>query len=218
VCTCPTSYANLKECIGELEDEKTRAVINMVLKAVNYEYKGGVTVYHGAEMLYAMKESLTKRATLSLIGLMIATHHGCHYLKVFYDEVISGSWEYPTLLDEIRAAFFGTPVDYSERSLCCGMGFSHFITSSDYTESIALLKLESILAEEPDVIVTMCGACQAVLDYFQKRFEKKFERVAPVLNVSQLVEILLGADTQRDLAIQFAAVDVLSLLKKIKTI
>jgi len=24
VCTCPTSYANLKECIGDLEDDKTR--------------------------------------------------------------------------------------------------------------------------------------------------------------------------------------------------
>jgi hypothetical protein len=66
VCTCPTSYANLKECIGALNDEKTRAVINNVLKAVNYEYKGGVTVYHAAEVLYAMKESLIERATLSL--------------------------------------------------------------------------------------------------------------------------------------------------------
>jgi heterodisulfide reductase subunit B len=90
---------------------------------------------------------------------------------VFYDEVVSGLWEYPTLLEEICAAFSGTLVDYSERSLCCGMGFSNFITESDYTESIALLKLESILAEEPDVIVTMCGACQAVLDHLQKRFE-----------------------------------------------
>jgi heterodisulfide reductase subunit B len=218
VCTCPTSYANLKECTGALNDEKTRAVINNVLKAVNYEYKGGVTVYHAAEVLYAMKESLIERATLSLTGLKIATHHGCHYSKVFYDEVTGGSWEYPTLLDEICAEFSGTLLDYSERSLCCGMGFSNFVTSSDYTESIALLKLKSILAEEPDVIITMCGACQAVLDHLQKRFEKKFERVAPVLNVSQLVAILLGADTQRDVAIQFSAVDVLPLLKKIKTV
>ena len=98
------------------------------------------------------------------------------------------------------------------------MGFSNFVTSSEYTESIALLKLESILAEEPDVIVTMCGACQAVLDHLQKRFEKNFERVAPVLNVSQLVAILFGADTHRDVAIQFAAIDVPPLLKKIKTV
>ena len=37
VCTCPTSYANLKECIGELNDNKTRTAINDVLKTVNYE-------------------------------------------------------------------------------------------------------------------------------------------------------------------------------------
>ena len=171
VCTCPTSYANLKECIGELNDVKTRTAINDVLKAVNYEYQGGVTVYHAAEVLYAMKEILIKRATQSLSGLKIATHHGCHYSTVFCDEVVSGLWEYPTLLDERCAAFSGTLADYSERSLCCGMGFSNFITESDYTESIVLLKLESILAEEPDVIVTMCGACQAVLDHLQKRFK-----------------------------------------------
>ena len=79
------------------------------------------------------------------------------------------------------------------------------------TESKALLKLESILEEEPDIIITICDACQAVFDHIQKRFEKNFERVVPVLNVSQLVAILLGADTQRDVAIQFAAVDVLPL-------
>ena len=218
VCTCPTSYTNLKECLSELSDNQTRAAINDVLKAVNYEYKGGVTVYHAAEVLYAMKENLMKRATLSLSGLKIATHHGCHYSKVFYNEVVSGLWEYPTLLDEICEAFSGTLLDYSERSLCCGMGFSNFITSSDYTESIALLKLDSILAEEPDVIVTMCGACQTVLDHFQKRFEKKLDRVVPVLNISQLVGILLGANITKDACIQFAAIDVLPVLKKMEVV
>lgn len=218
VCTCPTSYANLKECINELNDEKTRAAINDVLKAVKHEYKGGVTVYHAAEVLYAMRKILAERAKLSLSGLKIATHHGCHYNKIFYDEVVGGLWEYPTLLDNICSSFSGTLVDYSERSLCCGMGFSHFVSSSDYTESIGLLKLESIFAEEPDVIVTMCGACQTVLDYLQKRFEKNLERVAPVLNISQLVAILLGANITKDACIQFAAIDVLPVLKKTEVI
>lgn len=93
VCTCPTSYANLKECMNELNDEKTRALINDVLKAVKYEYKGGVTVYNAAEVLYAMKESLIERTRLSLSGLKIATHHGCHYNKIFYDEIVGGHWD-----------------------------------------------------------------------------------------------------------------------------
>jgi heterodisulfide reductase subunit B len=218
VCTCPTSYANLKECINELKSDNARAAINDVLKAVNHKYKGGVTVYHAAEVLYAVKEILAERARLSLSGLKIATHHGCHYNKVFYEEVVGGSWEYPTLLDEISSVFSGTLVDYSERSLCCGMGFSHFVSSSEYTESIGLRKLESILAEGPDVIVTMCGACQTVFGYLQKQFRKRLERAAPVLNISQLVAILLGANIKKDVCTQFAAIDVLPVLKKIKAV
>ncbi len=218
VCTCPTSYANLKECISELDDEKTRAAINDVLKAVNYEYNGGITVYHAAEVLYALKEVLAERARLSLSDVNIATHHGCHYTKVFYDEVTGGLWEYPTLLDEICAAFSGTLVDYSERSLCCGLGYSHLISGDEYPESISFRKLESVLSEKPDVIVTMCAGCQFMLDKFQRQFEERLNNVVPVLNVSQLVALLLGADKSRDACLQFATIDVTPLLEKIGAI
>ncbi len=218
VCTCPTSYANLKECIGELNDDKTRAAINDVLKAVNYEYKGGVTVYHAAEVLYSLKEILAERAKFSLSQVHIATHHGCHYTKVFYDEVTGGLWEYPTLLDEICAAFSATLVDYSERSSCCGLGFSHLIGVDEYTESTSFRKLESILAEEPDLIVTMCAGCQLILDRFQRQFEERFNHVVPVLNVSQLVALLLGADKSRDACLQFGTIDIKPLLEKMGAI
>jgi heterodisulfide reductase subunit B len=218
VCTCPTSYANLKECICELNDEKTRAAINDVLKAVNYEYNGGVTVYHAAEVLYAMKEILAGRARLSLSGITIATHHGCHYTKAFYDEVVSGPWEYPTLLDEICAAFSGTLLDYSERSLCCGLGYSHLIGADEYPELISFRKLESALSEKPDVIVTMCAGCQFMLDRFQRQFEERLKTVAPVLNVSQLVALLLGANKTRDACLQFATIDVSPLLEKMEAV
>jgi heterodisulfide reductase subunit B1 len=218
VCTCPTSYANLKECISELDDEKTRAAINDVLKAVNYEYNAGITVYHAAEVLYALKEILAERARLSLSDVNIATHHGCHYTKVFYDEVTGGLWEYPTLLDEICAAFSGTLVDYSERSLCCGLGYSHLISGDEYPEAISFRKLESVLSEKPDVIVTMCAGCQFMLDKFQRQFEERLNHVVPVLNVSQLVALLLGADKSRDACLQFATIDVKPLLEKMGAI
>ena len=218
VCTCPTSYANLKECIGELNDNKTRAAINDVLKTVNYEYKGGVTVYHAAEVLYSLKEILAERAKFSLSKVNIATHHGCHYTKVFYDEVTGGLWEYPTLLDEICAAFSATLVDYSERSSCCGLGFSHLIDVDEYTEATSFRKLESVLAEEPDLIVTMCAGCQLILDRFQRQFEERLNRVVPVLNVSQLVALLLGADKSRDACLQFSTIDVAPLIEKMEAV
>ena len=216
VCTCPTSYANLKECMNELDDDRTRATINNVLEVTGYEYAGGVTIYHSAEVLYAIKEILAERARFSLSDVSIATHHGCHYTKVFYDETTGGLWEYPTLLDEICAAFSAKLVDYSERSLCCGLGFSHLISLDEYTESTSFRKLESIISEGPDVIVTMCAGCQLVLDKYQHQFKEQLERAVPVLNVSQLVALLLGGDKFRDACLQFATIDAAPLLEKME--
>jgi heterodisulfide reductase subunit B len=218
VCTCPTSYANLKECIGELNDETTRTAINDVLKTVNYEYRGGVTVYHAAEVLYALRETLAQSAKISLSDVNIATHHGCHYTKVFYDEVIGGLWEYPVLLDDICATFSATLVDYAERSLCCGLGFSHLVSADEYTQSTSFRKLESVLAVEPDLIVTMCAGCQFIFDRFQRHFEEQLNRVVPVLNVSQLVALVLGADKLRDVCVQFATIDVAPFIEKLEAI
>jgi heterodisulfide reductase subunit B len=218
VCTCPTSYANLKECMCDLNDENTKAAINDVLKEVHYEYRGGVTIYHAAEVLYAMREVLAERAKLSLSDVNVATHHGCHYTKVFYDEVTGGLWEYPTLLDEICEAFSATTVDYAERSLCCGLGFLHLIDADEYTQSTSYRKLESITAEQPDLIVTMCAGCQLVLDRFQHKFEDRLDRVVPVLNVSQLIALLLGADKSRDACLQFATIDVAPLVEKMEAV
>ncbi|MGZ7166795.1 MAG: heterodisulfide reductase-related iron-sulfur binding cluster [Halobacteriota archaeon] len=218
VCTCPTSYANLKECVNELSNASSRATVNDVLKQVGLEYKGGVTVYHAAEVLYVIKDSLAERAKSSLSQLKVATHHGCHYTKVFYDQVIGGLWEYPHLLDDICSSFSATLVDYSERSLCCGMGFSNLMSANDYTALTSLRKLESILADKPDVIVTMCAGCQLTLDRFQKKYEHRLEHTAPVLNVSQLVAILLGADKTKDACLQFGAINTSPLINKLEAL
>ncbi len=218
VCTCPTSYANLKECQEELNNASSMAAINDVLQQVGLEYKNGVRVYHAAEVLYVIKERLAERAKLSLSELTIATHHGCHYTKVFYDQVLGGLWESPHLLDDICTNFSATLVDYSERSLCCGMGFSNLIGANDYTALTSLRKLESILADRPDVIVTMCAGCQLILDRFQKKHEHHLEYTAPVLNISQLVAILLGADRTKDACLQFGAVDTSPILSKLEAL
>ena len=91
-------------------------------------------------------------------------------------------------------------------------------TSDEYTESTSFRKLESITAEEPDLIVTMCAGCQLILDRFQRQFEERFNRVVPVLNVSQLVALLLGADKSRDACLQFSTIDVAPLIEKMEAV
>jgi len=137
---------------------------------------------------------------------------------VFYDQVIGGLWEYPHLLDDICATFSATLVDYSERSLCCGMGFTNLMSTNDYSAVTSLRKLESILADKPDVIVTMCAGCQLALDRFQKKYERRLGYTAPVLNVSQLVAILLGADKTKDACLQFGAINAGSIVNKLEAL
>jgi len=218
VCTCPTSYGNLKECMEELKDEMTKNSINAVLDTIGVVYKDGLRVFHAAEVLHSLRETLKKRSRGSLNGVRVATHHGCHYTKIFYDEVIGGTWEYPTLLDEVCEPFSPELIDYPERTLCCGMGFTHLIGDRRYTEATAFRKLESILSGEPDVIITMCAGCQAVLDSYQKSFENKLDHAAPVLNVAQLVALLLGGDINKDACLQFSSIDVGPLLEKMAVV
>lgn len=218
VCTCPTSYSNLKECIEELKDERTKNSVDAILDTIGVEYKDDLHVFHAAEVLHSLRATLRKRSRGTLKGVRVATHHGCHYTKIFYDEVIGGTWEYPTLLDEIFEPFSPELIDYPERTLCCGLGFTHLIGNRIYTEATALRKLESILSGNPDVIVTMCAGCQAVLDTYQKLFENRWDHTAPVLNVAQLAAILLGADINKDACLQFSSIDVGPLLEKMEVI
>ena len=218
VCTCPTSYGNLKECIEELKDERTKNSVDAILDTIGVEYKDDLHVFHAAEVLHSLRATLRKRSRGTLKGVRVATHHGCHYTKIFYDEVIGGTWEYPTLLDEIFEPFSPELIDYPERTLCCGLGFTHLIGNRIYTEATALRKLESILSGNPDVIVTMCAGCQAVLDTYQKLFENRWDHRAPVLNVAQLAAILLGADINKDACLQFSSIDVGPLLEKMAVI
>ncbi|HYA60999.1 MAG TPA: heterodisulfide reductase-related iron-sulfur binding cluster [Candidatus Acidoferrum sp.] len=218
VCTCPTSYGNLKECIEELKDERTKNSVDAILDTIGVEYKDDLHVFHAAEVLHSLRATLRKRSRGTLKGVKVATHHGCHYTKIFYDEVIGGTWEYPTLLDEIFEPFSPELIDYPERTLCCGLGFTHLIGNRIYTEATALRKLESILSGNPDVIVTMCAGCQAVLDTYQKLFENRWDHRAPVLNVAQLAAILLGADINKDACLQFSSIDVGPLLEKMAVI
>jgi len=218
VCTCPTSYGNLKECIEELKDERTKNSVDAILDTIGVEYKDDLHVFHAAEVLHSLRAMLRKRSRGTLKGVRVATHHGCHYTKIFYDEVIGGTWEYPTLLDEIFEPFSPELIDYPERTLCCGLGFTHLIGNRIYTEATALRKLESILSGNPDVIVTMCAGCQAVLDKYQKLFENRWDNTAPVLNVAQLAALLLGADINKDACLQFSSIDVGPLLEKMEVI
>lgn len=220
VCICPTSYGNLKECRKALENAETRNTVNKILSQVRRVYQGKVDVFHASEIVYALRQKLKDMAKFSLNGIRIATHHGCHYSKIFYQEVASGEWERPTVLDETAKTFGADIVEYKERGLCCGMGFHHLMIDRDYTKATAFRKLESISGACPDIILTQCPGCQLILDYMQPSFRKEQGNgtgniMVPVLNFAQLVALLLGADPVKVVGIRTHVVSPEKIVEKI---
>jgi heterodisulfide reductase subunit B len=220
VCVCPTSYGNLRECGEHLSKHpESLARVNAVLKNIKRSYGGSAKVYHASEVIYAHRERLLKMAKHGLGGLRVATHHGCHYTKIFYNDTLGGGCENPTLLDEIVETFGGKAVDYPERSLCCGMGFYHTLENREYTRAISLRKLRSIRKAQPDIIVTHCPGCLFVFDYFQRlHAEATGEKFSiPVINIAQLVSVLLGGDPRKVAGAEAHMVSLSPVLKRLET-
>lgn len=218
VCVCPTSYGNLKECRKALENAETRGEVNKALSRIKRSYQGGANIYHASELVYACRDRLREMAEFNLKGIRVATHHGCHYSKIFYQEVASGEWERPTVLDEIAEAFGGEVVEYQERGLCCGMGFHHLLMDREYTRQTAFRKLASIDEAKPDFILTNCPGCQMILDYMQPAFRKETgsEMNVPVLNYAQLVALLLCADPVRVVGIRTHVVSPEKIVERLR--
>lgn len=212
VCTCPTSYGNLKECLKLLEhDRALRAQTEEVLKLAGRAYAKPASISHISEVFLKYLEVLKSKAVRPLSGIRAVTHHGCHYAKIFFEEVAAGDYERPEVLDQIAAGLGCEIAEYSERSLCCGMGFHHTVTDREYPRAVLGKKFRSIAEAAPDLILTQCPGCTFNLDYYQ---ESVAGSCIPVLNIAELAALALGADPL-EIGLDMHAVPVEPLLEKL---
>jgi len=217
---CQTSYGVLTESAGILNSEIGRQVNEEVLSKVNRKYKGGVNIAHVSEILWAQRDRIkeeikhSKRSKHSLAGLRVAAHNGCHYTKMFRKSAI------PNLLDELVLVTGAEPVEYAEKSLCCGMGFGHTIEEERryLTREIAQRKLLSAKEAGADVVLVACPGCQMTLDRNQEHIEKEsgLELGLPVINYAQLIALAMGADAYEVAGIQSHSVPLEALLERVE--
>jgi heterodisulfide reductase subunit B len=215
VCTCPTSYGNLKECkeILSVDESQERFVVD-ALKKVGRAYDMSSSVHHVSEAFLARLDDIKAKAVRDLGGVRAVTHHGCHYNKIFYRDVAAGSYERPEVLDDIASALGCEVLDYTERSLCCGMGFHYTMTDREYPRSVLKRKFASIKEAGPDVIITQCPGCIFNLDYYQETLSEDVGPLdIPVLYFSEMAALALGADPH-EIGLDMHAVPVEPLLKK----
>ncbi|OPY34258.1 MAG: CoB--CoM heterodisulfide reductase subunit B [Methanomassiliicoccales archaeon PtaU1.Bin124] len=218
VCNCPTCYSNLKDCKNILDGSS--AMRDRALKAMEkagLEYNDSITITHVSEAYLANLDRIKAKAKYSLKGIRAVTHHGCHYAKIYYRDVASGNFERPTVIDDVLSGLGAEVVDYPERSLCCGLGFHHIMLSPDYTRAVTRRKYSGIIEADPDLLVTMCAGCTLSLDMCQEKVlqELGHKKDIPVVNISELMAILLGADPYLVAGIDLHGVPVEPLLEKI---
>jgi heterodisulfide reductase subunit B len=228
VTLCSTCYAILKKSINLLNsNEKARDDINGILERAglsDMKYNAGDlssenNVFHMVEILYSKVDKIAPLIKKDFSGIRIASHHACHYCKVYPDHAITGSRN-PMILDEMAEAFGGNVVDwYDFKKATCGAGFSQRFANRDLSVSATADKLLA-LEGEADLLLHMCPNCQMQLDRYQPVVEKEIGRKLNLvhLSVAQMAALGMGADPYKVLGIQTHSVPVEGLLEKIKDI
>ena len=218
VCVCPTSYFNLKHCQKLLsKDKKLEKQVKKVMDEIGRNYNLNLEISHVSDILLSRLNDFTHQSIkYSLSGVKAVTHHGCHYSKFFFKEVTSGTYEKPTVLDEILKGFGCEVLDYSEQFLCCGGGLHRSVIDCEYPREVLKRKLASIINVKPDVIITQCPGCTFNLEYYQESLKEELgmDEFIPVLYISEVLALLLGADPI-EIGLDMHAVPVEPFIKKI---
>lgn len=216
VCVCPMSYNNLKHCQKLISKEKKlEKKFRRMLKKMGRKYDCTSQVSHVSDVFLALQDRIAEKTVYSLSGVCAVTHHGCHYSKFFFKDVKSGTFENPTVLDDILKKVGCGVLDYSEKFLCCGGGLHRSVLDRQYPRGILMRKLASIVEVHPDVIVTQCPGCTFNLEYYQESLMKELDmsKRIPVLYISELLALLMGAEPE-EIGIDMHAVPVEPFLEK----
>ena len=194
---CVTSYGVLNECKAML-DNGAAEESNKILKEIGLKYTGNININHIFEIFYYLIPEIERKITKKFEDLPVAVHYGCHYTKMFRDLAI------PNSLESLVSVTGATPVEYTEKNLCCGMGFSHTLNNRTDSRKIAERKLRSIKDAGAKVVVTACPGCQITFDRNQATIEEKTkEKFGLVyLNYAQLIALAMGADPYDTIGIQ----------------
>ena len=219
VSMCATCYAiNKKACSVLNSNEKVLLEVNSVFKEAELEdmiyEKDSLdkvnNFYHVVEILASKTESIGELNKVDFSGIKIATHHACHYYKMYHNDVI-GDPEYPLLIDNIAKECGADVVEwYEDRSLTCGAGFPQRYINREMSLKATQAKLESLKEEEVELVIHMCPNCQVQYDRYQPVIEKEFDTKYDMvhMNVAQFTALALGADPWKVCGFQTHSVEL----------
>ncbi|MFW9956299.1 MAG: heterodisulfide reductase-related iron-sulfur binding cluster, partial [Candidatus Thorarchaeota archaeon] len=119
---CAACVGSLKHTKKLLDRRKTaRAEVNELLAEEGLIYSKKVKVKH---LLDVFQEDIGLERIESAItnpynGIRLASHYSCHVTRSF-ENLHSGCDDTPTIIDSIIQIAGGIPIDYPEKTRCCG--------------------------------------------------------------------------------------------------
>lgn len=193
--TCAMCYNTLKRAnIDVRKRADALDTINKFMYLDDIDYQGDVEVRHLLEFLRDRIgfDKLAAKVKKPLKGLRVACYYGC--LLVRPKEVAFDDVENPTIMEDLIVALGGTPVNFAQKTECCGayhtVGNERIV--ADRTNKI----MSSVGDEQADVVAVSCPLCAFNLDFRQsdaKRLNPELKHM-PVLYFTQLMALALGCD------------------------
>ncbi len=211
---CNGCYSAFHTSTFLMKDHDVAAKTEEILGKLGKNYSP-MMVIHFADFIYKRLEDIVVKSVKVLGGLRMAVHYGCHYF-VFEEEGLD-SRENPSFAEEIIRRLGGTPVNYTAKDECCGFGMIQQVVHKNMAYAITEEKINSILDAGAEAILVICPYCLNVLDRNQKvlRDIELIEKAIPVIHISQLVALILGADTDK-VGFETHSVDVKPFLDRIE--
>jgi heterodisulfide reductase subunit B len=223
---CATCYAINKKSANLLnKNSQVRKRINDVFKESSMDYmkyeKDSIdsqyNIFHVVEIFFKKKDEIAKLINLDFSRFKIATHHACHYCKVYYEDTIQNYRE-PKLLDElIKSLGIKTIGGYNNKISTCGAGFRQRFVNKPLSMKVTGEKLLELNELNVDILIHMCPNCQMQFDRYQPYLSKQLKVDFNIihLNISQLIALAIGGDPYKTIGIQTHTVSVEPLIDEI---
>ena len=229
VMMCATCYAINKKSVKLLntKDDLRNKINNLFenngLKHLTYEKNDLLpreNIFHVVDILYSKKDEIKKNIKYDLSNYKIATHHGCHYCKVHYEDTIAGFRD-PNILDElVEACGCETIGWYDHKRATCGTGFRQRYSNPDLSFTATADKMNALAEEDVEILIHLCPNCHIQFDRYQhlisKRENKNYKAIH--LNIAQFIAIVMCGDFNKVIGVKSHTVPIDSIIKELKEV
>jgi heterodisulfide reductase subunit B len=196
VTPCSDCYLMLSKAnLFMKEYPEIKSKVAEALAAGGLEYNGTVRVRHILDVFAndVSGEEISSRVKINLTGLKVAPYYGCQVIRPrpSFDDP-----ESPESLERLIKSLGAEPTPFPLKTRCCGG--SMIIPEENIALDLIQKLLDNAVSNGADCIVSACPLCQANLDVYQSRINKKFKTKfnIPVLFFTQLMGVALGIDSK----------------------